>query len=266
MLTIRPAQIEALHAAAMQAFEDRTYRHLQEYFPIHCTLLGEASTRLVIRLGWQKAKSYDLTAECCVRSYVDLMCLLGSGFDADPLLPWAARILNYKVICGEVERGDLLYDQAWEYIDYIAQDYRDPTGQPTTARFVDEIRSLRHGCGDVVNTDSYRRFAGDLANRLKSVFPAKCQYVGDQRLENFVDRSFRSAQTYGISTERGITLFAALMFVLGNGFADDPLLPWARVTLNDTGIASEEERIDRLYSSSVGFLRRWWDTAPPEEG
>lgn len=83
MLVIRTEQMEVLEAAAMRAFEDRTYKHLQRYFPRHCMLLGEEQMRRVIQQGWQKAKSYDLTAECCVRSYIELMCLLGSGFDTD---------------------------------------------------------------------------------------------------------------------------------------------------------------------------------------
>jgi hypothetical protein len=61
MLTIRKAQMDALENAAIRAFEDRTYRHLQKYFPAHCTLLGEQQMRRVIQHGWTKAKRYDLT-------------------------------------------------------------------------------------------------------------------------------------------------------------------------------------------------------------
>src|SRR6266498_1125429 len=94
MLTIRKTQLDTLESAAMRAFEDRTYVHLQKYFPGHCMLLAEEQMRRVIQHGWMKAKSYDLTAECCARSYIEFMCLLGSGFDTDPLMPWAAEILN----------------------------------------------------------------------------------------------------------------------------------------------------------------------------
>lgn len=266
MLVIRTEQTEVLAAAAMRTFEERTYMHLQRYFPRHCLLLGEEQMHCVIQMGWQKAKSYDLTAECCVRSYIEFMCLLGSGFDTDPLLPWAARILNDKVTFGQVERGDRLYDQTWDYIDYISRDYLDTTGKPTTERFMDEIRSLRQGRNDVLTQSAYPNFAHDLTWRIKTFFPAKCQYVGEQRVRNLIARGVEMARTYGITTDRGITLFTLLLFVLGNGFADDPLLPWAKATLNDKGIASEIDRVDRIYAEGVRFLRRWWDSAPDREG
>src|SRR5260370_29920990 len=95
-MVIRNEQIEALEAGTVQDFENRTSLHLREWFPHHCQLLGEDQMRRVIRHGWKKANSYDLTAECCVRSYIELMCLLGGGFDVDTLLPWAAEILNDK--------------------------------------------------------------------------------------------------------------------------------------------------------------------------
>ena len=262
MLVIRSAQMEAFEAAAIQAFEDRTYKHLQKYFPGHCLLLGEEQMRRVIQQGWQKAQSYDLTAECCVRSYIEFMCRLGSGFDADPLLPWAAEILNDKTVSDQIERGDRLYDKAWDYIDHISQDYRDTTGKPTTARFMGEIRSLRHGREDVLTQSTYPTFANDLAWRIKNFFPAKCHYVGEQQVQNLIPRGVRSARTYGITTDRGITLFTMLMFVLGNGFANDLLLPWAKTTLNDKGITNEIDRVDRLYAEGVGFLKRWWDLIP----
>ncbi|MDD5033743.1 MAG: hypothetical protein PHE55_03215 [Methylococcaceae bacterium] len=287
MLTINKTQMSAFQDSLIRAFEERTYAHLKLFFPRHCLLLGEEPMRKIIRQGWQKAQSYDLTAECCVRSYIEFTCRLGSGFDTDPLLPWAARILNDKTTLGQVERGDRLYDQAWDYIDHISQDYRDPTGKPTTARFMDELRNLRHGRDivltqstypdarfmdelrnlrhgrDIVLTQStYPDFAREMAWRFETIFPAKCQYIGEQRVQNLIPRGVRSARAYGIATERGIILFTLLMFVLGNGFADDPLLPWASATLSDQRVANEIDRVDRLYAEGVGFLKRWWDSAP----
>jgi hypothetical protein len=268
MLVIRTEQMQVFEAAAIQAFEERTYTHLQRYFPGHCALLGEEQVRRVIQQGWQKAQaqSYDLTAECCVRSYIEFMCRLGSGFDADPLLPWAAATLNDKTILDQVERGDCLYDRAWDYIDHIAQDYRDASGQPTTARFVGELRSLRHGQDEVLTPGAMPNFCRQLLARIERVFPAKCQYVGADRVRDLIPHGIEAASTYGITTERGVTLFTVLMFVLGSGFADDLLLPWASATLNDKGITNQIHRVDRLYSEGVGCLNRWWGLVPTQGG
>jgi hypothetical protein len=266
MLTIRKSQIEALELSLIGAFEDRTYAHLIQYFPRHCVLLGEEPMRRLIQQGWQKAQSYDLTAECCVRSYIEFMCRLGSGFDEDPLLPWAARILNDKTTLGQVERGDRLYDQAWDYIDHISQDYRDATGQPTIMRIMVEIQSLLHGRNNVLTQSTYPKFAQEVAWKIEAIFPAKCSYVGERRLQNLIPRGVLSARAYRITTERGIILFILLMFIFGNGFADDPLLPWASTALNDRDVTNEIDRVDRLFAGGVGFLKRWWDSAPGQGG
>lgn len=264
MLTIRKTQMSTFEDSLFRAFEDRTYTHLKNYFPRHCLLLGEERIRKLIQQGWQKAKSHDLTAECCVRSYIEFMCILGSGFDMDPLLPWAARILSDKTTLGEVERGDRLYDQAWNYIDYISRDYRDGTGKPTTARFMGDLRSLRQGHDNVLTQSIFPNFAREMVLRLETNFPAKCEYVGKQRVLSLIPRGVQSARAYGITTERGATLYTLFLFILGDGFADDLLLPWASAALNDKGIANEIDRVDRLYVEGVGFLKRWWDSAPEQ--
>ena len=259
MLTIRKTQMDALESAAIRAFEDRTYEHLQKHFPGHCTLLGEEQMRRVIQHGWMKAKSYDLTPESCVRSYIEFMCLLGSGFDADPLLPWAAEILNDKITSDQVARGDRLYSRAWEYIDRVIPDYRDATGQPTTARFVGELQQLRNESDDVLPSDSMPTFSRELIARLERVFPAKCRYIGEERVSGLIPAGVEAAAKYGITGRRGVTLFIALMFVLGAGFDRDLLLPWASATLNDATITEQKKRVDKLYVEGLDCLRRWWE-------
>ena len=253
--------MDALSDAAIRAFEDRTYNHLQKYFPTHCRLLGKEQMHRVIQHGWTKAKSYDLTPECCVRSYIEFMCLLGGGFDTDPLLPWAAEMLNDKSTSDQVARGDRLYDRAFEYIKHVIPDYRDAQGNPITARFVGELRQLKHEPDERPGPDSTLAFSRELKARLEGVFPAKCQYVGEERVRGLIATAIYRAAGYGITGERGVTLFAVLMFVLGMRFDQDLLLPWASATLNDESITDQKKKVDKLYVEGVGFLRRWWDSA-----
>src|SRR5947207_15760661 len=111
--------MEGFEEATSKAFEKGTYRQRQRWSLQHCQLLGEEQMRRVIRHGWKKANSYNLTAECCVRSYIEFMCMLGGGFDIDILLPWAAEILNDKSSSDQIARGDRLYHQTWDYIDHV---------------------------------------------------------------------------------------------------------------------------------------------------
>lgn len=260
MLTIRKAQMEALDAAAVLAFEDRTYAHLQQFFPRHCALLGEARMRRVIQLGWVKSKSYGLTAECCVRCYIEYMCLLGSGFDTDPLMPWAEEILNDRSSPDQVARGDRFYDRAREHIRHLVPDYRAPDGTPVTARFMEELRHLRTERDTPPAPDAQAAFAARLASRLQQAFPAKAALVGDDLLKLTVFQGMAGARSYGLTGERGMTLFTTLRFVLGASFDRDLLMPWASSILNDHH-RPQKERVDRLYMKSIGMLRRWWAMA-----
>jgi hypothetical protein len=200
-----------------------------------------------------------------VRSYIEFMCLLGSGFDADPLLPWAAEILDDRTASDQIARGDRLYDRAWDYINHIIPDYRDSTGRPTTARFAGELRQLHDLPDDVLTPASMPGFAHALTGRLLQVFPAKCQYVGEEAVRRLIPAGTEAANGYGITGERGVLLFVVLMFVLGGGFDRDPLLPWASAVLNDETITDPRKRVDRLYAEGVSALRRWWDAAPRQE-
>ena len=261
MLIIRTQQLHAMEARAVQAFEDRTHAHLQRYFPRHCLLLGEEPLRRVIQLGVKSASRHGLTVECCVRSYIEFMCRLGSSFDSDPLLPWATETLQEKTLT-QIERGDALYDRAWDYIDHISRDYRDASGRPTTARFINELRSMRHGHDEVLTRAALPGFAHALRDRIEAMFPAKCRYVPAPALDDMVPRGIETAGRYAITTQRGIALVTVLLFVLGSGFPDDPLLPWASAALHDQQVAGPTERVDRLYAGGVAFLKRWWDSAP----
>jgi hypothetical protein len=266
MLVIRAEQMNAFATLAARAFEDRTYAHLLEYFPRHCELLGEEQMRRVIRHGLQRATKYNLTAECCVRSYIDLMCVLGGGFDSDVLLPWAQVVLRDQRTSDQITRGDRLHEEAWNYIDHIARDYRDASGQPSTARFVGELRQLRHLSAQPVTASTLAAVLEAVRSRFERVLPAKYAFVGETAVRQATSLGIESARAYGILSERGITSFVTMRFVLGAEFDSDPLLPWASRTLRDVTAGDPDQRADRLFAEGVRFLNRWWDSAPDEGG
>lgn len=263
MFRIKKAHMSALEASEVQGFEVRTYAHLQRYFPRLCLLLGEERMCKVIQQGWQKSNNYQMTAECCVRSYIEFMCLLGSGFDSDPLLPWAEETLNDdKNTSNQTERCDRLYDRTWHYIDHIIRDYHDASGQPAAERLIGELHSLSRGRDNILALSGMPRFSHELASWIENVFPARCNYIGEAKVRDLIPRGIQTASRYGLSTERGVALFTVLMFVLGSGFTDDLLFPWVSATLNDKKIADQTQRTDRLYIEGVGFLQRWWASEP----
>jgi hypothetical protein len=264
MLTLRQEQMAAFEQAAIHDFEDRTWAHLQEYFPTHCAMLGREQMLRVIHQGWERSQGYDLTAECCVRSFIELMCLLGGHFDTDPLLPWAAEILDDR---GEaqVQRGDRLYFRAWEHIRLLVPDYREPDGTPNTDRFAVELRALRHESDDPVSPMAMPAFSQAVYARIARVFPAKVGVVGAEATRSLIQDAITTAGGYGIRGQRGLILFSVLSFVLGRELHDDPLLPWAAATLTDPGLTEERRKVDRLFAAGVDCLRAWWRSPHPHD-
>ena len=261
MLIIRQAQLDVLAELRMREFEDRALAHLQRWMPRHCRLLGPAPMRLLVRRGLAQARRYGLQAECTVLGYLDLMCLLGSGFDADPLLPWAAAILGEPHRADPVPRGDRLHEAAWHYIERIVPDYRDDRGAPVTERLVRLLRELRALPRDALPEAEAPAFADSLLGLLATYFPAKLAVVGPGPAVAALREGCRRARGHGLVGRRGAALVALLAFVLGHGFDDDPLLPWVPPILHAD--ADEAARVDRLFATGAETLRRWWDQAAP---
>jgi hypothetical protein len=264
-MLITTSQMQSLQAASLQQFEQRTLAHLARYFPRHLALLGEPVLLVVIRQGLERANAHGLTPECCVRSYIEFMCRLGSGFDTDPLLPWARQILGNRQ-GPPVARGDRLYDEAWQYITAISADYRDAQGQPTTARFAQELKQLRHGSDAPLPAGQRPALALQLLARLQQQLPAKCAYVGHERMHAALAQGLEAGAALGLHGERGLTLYALLRCVLGHAFASDPLLPFAQAALGPRAPATEPERVDLLFAGGLALLRQWWQLAPAGAG
>lgn len=93
MLTIRRHQAALFTQLAVDRFVDELLAHFRAHLPGHAAALGDEGTRSAIRYGIGRARSYGIESEAGARVFVQLMFVLGPGFDADPKLPWAAEIL-----------------------------------------------------------------------------------------------------------------------------------------------------------------------------
>ena len=70
-------------------------------------------------------------------------------------------------------------------------------------------------------------------------------------------RGEKEAAPFGIASQRAVSVFIAMMYLLGGGFFNDPIYPWANEVLNDKDIKTEEERVDRLYDEGCAFFDKW---------
>ena len=85
--------------------------YIEEYFPEAHAKHRPEELRGVIRYGIQIAGTYAVESEDCLERYIHLMFTLGINFDADPLYPWASRILRDEELTEE-EARETLTDEA----------------------------------------------------------------------------------------------------------------------------------------------------------
>lgn len=82
---------------------------LQALAPQKYQALGEDALRNLVRQGYSAARQHGLTTERGAMIYLALVLVLGTGFDRDPLYPWAAAVLANPALADPAEKAKALY-------------------------------------------------------------------------------------------------------------------------------------------------------------
>lgn len=249
MLRIRKEQYEELGKISLKRFEDSMVKHIREFFPEHYECLGEPVVLNVIEYGVDRAEAHGFETEPDVNMYIDLMLLLGSHFDTDPQLPWAAAILGDESIGDPVVRAEKLYDMAVEYLERI-----EGSNDEYLVIAIDEFSDIPF---EELPLDDIDYVETATIAYLQRIWPEKCQVVGLAALRNLIQYGEESAQRYKITGQRGVTLYTILMLMLGSSFDTDPQFPWAWSVLKDGYMINKAARIDQLYKNAIAFLDEW---------
>ena len=254
MLVIRERQLEGMQEAALRRFDDDLYDHVQTYFPRHHRHLGGPQIRRFIAYGRARAAARGFTSERNICLYIDLMVMLGSNFDVDVRLPWAAAMLAEDE--HETLRIDRLANAAMDHLDRVAG---------VDDRNIDRaLRAIRDQLP--VLLAEHHTESGPWPRRaevqLRRIFPRKFAAIGDERLPALIDAAWRAAGAHGICEPRGLTVYLVCVSMLGSDFDRDPLLPWAAESLADPG--GGEARASRLYRAAMAWIDAW--LAAPGDG
>ena len=264
MLKIRKEQYEELGKISLKRFEDSMVEHIREFFTEQYDALGESVVRKVIEYGVDRAEAHGFETEPDVNMYIDLMLLLGSNFDTDPQLPWAAEILQEESMEDESMEDELiedesiaepvgqvekLYDQAIEYLDRI-----EGPEDEYLVNALDEFSDISFEELPLTRSEDIKNTT---VSFLQRIWPEKCQVVGHAALPNFIRYGEESSHCYNITSQRGVVLYIVLMFMLGSGFDTDPQFPWAATVLKDESTINEAARIEQLYKKAIAFLDEW---------
>jgi hypothetical protein len=114
MLTIRDAQIKVMSTAQ---FERWVIEHFRTFFRRQCEGRTDAGLLQAARAGIAKARIYGFVKNSDLCRFADVMLVMGAEFDRDPLLPWAAAILNNPEITSSEMRIARLEAATMEHLE-----------------------------------------------------------------------------------------------------------------------------------------------------
>ncbi|OLD08459.1 MAG: hypothetical protein AUI48_14815 [Chloroflexi bacterium 13_1_40CM_2_68_14] len=247
MLTIRDEQLEAFERASWKKFEQSQLGHVREYFPVdHAVLGGDRATLEFIRAGIERARAAGISVFGDACRYVDLMLSLGTDFVIDPQLPWAKALIDDE--SQDVStRVDLLHAAALAYIDRVAG---EDGGH--YLRAVLRARSLSYEEASADDGDDFERSLRVLCARL---WPRKHREIRGDPMPRFLARAIASSERDGMGEPGPRMIYAGLMFLLGSGFATDPLHRWATAVLSEAS-SSGHARAHSLFDAAKDHLER----------
>jgi hypothetical protein len=223
MLVIRAPQFEAFEKAAIGQFERRMLGYLTESFPKQAGLLGPAQMRRVISLGRERAVHYGHQTEREIYFYLTLMLMLGSFFDEDPQLPWAAERLADQSIAHPPARLNRLHSDTMAYLDRVCGENNEHL-----VKALMRIRDFDPASAGAIPPE---QFEDEMVRTLSRFFPQKAAYQGESATRAVVRGAAVLARRHAVSDQRHLCLLAGLGFMLGSGFHRDPQFPWAQEAL-----------------------------------
>lgn len=219
MLTIRNAQMAALRHASRDHFLGQLGVHLAHYFPADVRVLDAAQLSAVMELGIGRAAEYGLALAGQTAHFVSLMFMLGSHFDQDPQLPWAAAALNAPGTQAGA-RLQQLHAAAKSHLHAIS----GPTGAIYRAALVTARRlPFEAFQADRLSDDAIRAIA-------TRIHPEKYHRIPD--IAAVLALAHAKAAQHGLPAGGdGALCGATLMLLLGSHFDRDPIHPWAAEVL-----------------------------------
>src|SRR6185436_13541955 len=98
------------------------------------------------------------------------------------------------------------------------------------------------------------QFEDQMVTHLHGFVPKFSEILGDGGLRRCIRFGIERAKAYGITNPGLLRFYVELMFMYGGLFDTDPFLPWAGPILQDSKIADETTRAQRLYEAMLPYL------------
>lgn len=253
MLIVKGDQRAAMWPALLR---QRVVARVKEGFPEDFTILGAEVVGRAVDFGIARAAGHGFFQGDEVEKYVDLMFLLGSYFDEDPLLPWAAHILRDPAITSPFVRIHNLEITAAKHL-------RKTTGEDGEHYMAALVRARRTRYEELVKVRSDDP-ATDVLLLLHWLYPEQYATLSKPSLAGLGLRVASAAEAHHMASREGRVVLVSLMFLLGSFFDRDLLQPWAVPAFAEPGDANAKARA--LHAAALARLDRYRLVASREGG
>lgn len=243
-----PDQIAVFEGDAVEQFVEEMADHCETFAPALCRTLDRETLRDAARRAMQRAKACGMTLRGPIRLILEMMILLGDGFQDDPQYAWAQETLKREDFFNEMFKSGRLERQVRDYL--VAVNGKDDE------HAVRALLRLRRLAQSEAADPRIRALLSDHDDLLSRIFPEKHAHLGPGPVAAMSENAHRlAAHAYGPSVEPRAT---ALLFLLSCAFGhrcdQDPLYPWIGRTLYDAERPDWEVRADRLERHAVTWM------------
>lgn len=245
MLKLTRAQLDALGAPLLRAFEDEMVAHAESFSPKLAAVLGEEALRAAVRAAMARAARHGFTYRGPVRLFVELSFLFGSGLDGDVQYPWARAALAQPDPDTQMDRAEALHAHAAEALDAIHGADREHT-----AAALVRLRAFASSGPEFAGPD----LPGTILAEIRGIHPEKLAFTGEPACRELILAGLGAARERGFGVPREMALIVILMFAFGQECLSDPLYPWIERTLTDERIVGATARARRLERKAVTWL------------
>lgn len=246
LITLTEQQLSHLKQQAKTTFEIDLLTHLKQTYPKHVRIIGAANCNLFIDQVVNRCQFYKIDRFSLATQYLDLMMVLGSYFDTDPLL--IDRISPYLAKLSESDSTCL-----YELNDVLAHDFRKSMGE-NLIFYKQALNKLRlfspNNIPTSLVTDS------DVVPFVYNLYPERAQLIEIDQLHNVFNQNFDFYKEQNINLPNGKALILALQFFLGTGVLHDPLYGWLKIKLDQSFWYLEPERFSMLLSYAQHRARK----------
>jgi hypothetical protein len=245
---VREKHLQAITLALdLEVFQEKMIAHLQGFAPSTAEAAGVRGLQRCIAEGIERARIHGVTNPGLLRFFIELMVRFGHRFDTDPLYPWASAILGDASLTSQATRIGGLFQASEHYLETIGQ--HDHSIAIPLLRALKDVRldRLRPGIPGFVEAT---------LETLWTIDPRRCQHLGEGALRELIRRSPQAAADCGLDTDRGVAMVTLLSFVVGHGFATDPIYPWIESALCNPRTTDPAYRGRCLEGLAETFLTR----------